>query len=144
MTDNRLVRNAKCKHGLVVCTRCVIVTDAAKRMCDIINAMVTFKGWDELANGYIAIRLDDGSSNGTLYDSYEDALKFTDEKQNAYFCFRQAMGGANARDCQIFLEFQRYVVASGIPRKHPETKRAVSPILSIKGYDIMTGRMRPQ
>jgi hypothetical protein len=102
--------------------------------------MVTFKGWDELNGGYVAFRLDDGSSNGTLYDCYADAVKHTDEQRHLYFCFNQAMGGANPRDCQLLLEFNRYVVEAGIPRAEPSARRMVSPILSIKGYDIMSGR----
>lgn len=113
-------------------------------MSDTINAMVTFKGWDELQGGYVAFALEDGTSDGTLYDSYEAAIKHTDETRTAYFCFRQAMGGANPKDCQIFLEFNRYVVAAGIPRKHPETKRAISPILSQFGYDVFSGRSDPR
>lgn len=109
-------------------------------MSDLINAMVTFKGWDELQNGYVAFKLEDGSSDGTLYDTYEQALKHTDESRCLYFCFRQAMGGANVKDCQILLEFNRYVVAAGIPRKHPESNRGISPILSIKGYERFSGR----
>jgi hypothetical protein len=133
----------KCqRHGMPACSRCIVAGDEGKRMSDLINAMVTFKGWDELQNGYLAFRLADGSSDGTLYDTYEAALKHTDEYQCCYFCFRQAMGGANAKDCQIFLEFNRYVVAAGVPRKHPESGRGVSPILSAKGYERFDGRWR--
>jgi hypothetical protein len=134
-------RPPKCaNHGVYGCSRCVIVTDAGKRMADMINLMVAFKSWDELQNGYMAFRLDDGSSNGTLYDSYEDAIRFTDETRHAYFCFRQAMGGANPKDCEIFLAFNRHVTEAGIPRKHPETRRAITPILSIKGYETYSKR----
>jgi hypothetical protein len=135
----------KCRHGNRVCSLCIVPTDAGKRMSDMVNAMVTFKGWDELQNGYMAFRLDDGSSNGTLYDSYEDAIKYTDEQRHAYFCFRQAMGGANPKDCEIFLTYWRYARAAGVPVKIPEARRErpVLPILSIKGYEIFTGRSDP-
>lgn len=138
------IRDSKCiRHRVYACSQCVIPTDAARRMSDMINSMVTFKGWDELANGFMAFRLDDGSSTGTLYDSYEDAVRFTDESRHAYFCFRQAMGGANPKDCEIFLRFWRHAREANLPTRHPETRRALTPILSIKGYDIMTGRRNP-
>jgi hypothetical protein len=131
----------KCdRHGVFACSRCIVVEDAGRRMSDAINAMVTFKGWDELQNGYMAFRLDDGSTTGELYDTYEDALKHTDERRHAYFCFRQAMGGGNPRDCQIFLNMARFAVDSGVPRRHPETGRGLSTILSNKGYDRFMGR----
>jgi hypothetical protein len=122
------------------CSMCTIPTDAGKRMSDLINAMVTFRGWDELQNGYMAFKLEDGSSDGVLYDSYEAALKHSDEKRCAYFCFRQAMGGATPKDAEIFLAFNRYAVAAGIPRKHPETSKGIMPILSNKGYERFDGR----
>jgi hypothetical protein len=132
---------ARCeRHGMPACSRCTVVTDAGKRMSDMINAMVTFKGWDELQNGYMAFSLADGSSNGTLYDTYDAAIKHTDEYRNAYFCFRQAMGGGNPKDCEIFLAFNRYAVAAGLPRKHPESGRGIMPILSNKGYERFDGR----
>jgi hypothetical protein len=138
---------AKCdRHGVDGCSRCVVVTDAGRRMSDRINLTVVARGWDELQNGFMAFRLDDGSSNGTLYDSYEQAVRFTDESRHAYFCFRQAMGGANPKDCEIFLAFNRYAVEAGIPRKIPESRRErmISPILSIYGYDVMSGRSDPK
>lgn len=140
----RQIRNPKCaRHGLVLCHKCVIVTDAAKRMSGFINAMVVFKSWEELRNGYMAFRLDDGSSDGTLYDSKPDAVKFTDEKRHAYFCFGSAMGGSNPRDCQIFLDLHRYAYDNGIPMAEPFAKRQPNIILSTRGYDIMTGRRTP-
>jgi hypothetical protein len=137
------VRSARCKHNLVVCTRCVVVTDAAKRMADHINAKVVFTPWDQLVNGYMAFRLDDGSSNGTLYDSKADAVRFTDEKRNAYFCFRQGIAGVNPRDCQIFLDVHRHAYANGGHLADPDLKRQSSLILSTKGYDVLTGRINP-
>jgi hypothetical protein len=138
------VRSAHClKHRLVNCSQCIEVTDAARRMCGIINTTVAFRGWDELNNGYMAFRLDDGSSNCTLYDSYEDAIRHTDDKQHCYFCFRQAIGGANETDCQIFLNVHRARVDAGIPVIHPETRRFMSPIISVRSHDIMRGRIEP-
>lgn len=137
------IRNTKCKHGLVLCSRCVVVTDAARRMSDLVNLMITCKSWDELQNGYMAFRLDNGSSDGVLYDSKQTAAKFTDDKRHAYFCFRQAMGGANARDCQIFLDLNRYAADNGVPMAEPYAKKQSNLILSTAGYDFMVGRRQP-
>jgi hypothetical protein len=132
---------AKCeRHNMPACSKCIVVTDAGRRMSDIINAVITFRGWDELQNGYMAFSLADGSSNGDFYDTYDDALRHTDESRTAYFCFRQAMGGGNPKDCEIFLAFNRYAVAAGLPRKHPESGRGIMPILSNKGYERFNGR----
>jgi hypothetical protein len=129
-----------CKHGMRICSRCVIVTDAAKRMADRINTCVAFTSWDTLCNGWMAFRLDDGSSNGTVYDSKPDAVRFTDEKRHAYWCFRQGMGGVPAKDCQLFLDFHRHAYDNGVPMAQTDVKRESSLILSTRAYDIMTGR----
>jgi hypothetical protein len=135
-------RTAKCvRHGLVVCSKCVVVTDAAKRMCYAINNAIAHNGWDTLNNGYMAFRLDDGTTNGTVYDSKRDAIRFTDEQYHAYFCFRQAMGGANPRDCQLFLDVNRHAQEHGGHLRDPDAERAPSIILPTRAHDLLTGRM---
>lgn len=142
-----LIQHPKCaKHGVWPCSRCIQAEDEGRRIAGIVNSLVTFKGWDELENGYVAFKLEDGSSDGTLYDSYEDALRFTDESRCAYFCFRQSMGGITPRDAQIWLWFNRQAVAAGIPRKVPDARRKkdvpVLPILPVATHDRLTGRRR--
>lgn len=135
-------RSAKCKHGLVVCSRCVVVTDAAKRMSYAVNNVIAHKSWGELQNGFMAFRIDDGTTNGTVYDSKADAMRFTDEQYNAYFCFRQAMGGANPTDCQLFLNIHRHVYDSGGHMRNPDVERSHI-IVSTRSHDIMRGRIIP-
>lgn len=143
-----LIRPPKCAtHGNIACRYCTGVTDAGKRISALVNNMVAFRGWDELNNGYMAFRLEDGNSpdHCTLYDNYEDALKHTDETQCAYFCFRQAMGGISPHDAEIWLMYNRAAVASGVPRRVPDVRRRevpVLPILPIETYDRITGRRR--
>jgi hypothetical protein len=135
------IRNGKCAHGNVVCSRCVTVTDAARRMSDMINATITFRTWDDLKHSYMAFRLDDGSTTGTLYDSKADAIRFTDEKYHAYFCFRQGMGGVSPADCQLFLDVHRQVYDSGMRLNDPDLQRPGQDlIISTRGYDIMRGK----
>ena len=137
----------KCpRHGVWPCSRCIQAADEGKRIAGVVNSLVTYKGWEELEGGYVAFKLEDGSSDGTLYDSYEDALRHTDEHRCAYFCFRQAMGGINPRDAQIWLAFQRHVVDAGLPGRAPETvrtKREVPalPILPIEAYETYRRRL---
>lgn len=141
-----LIRPPKCgKHGNIACPHCIVVTDAGKRMSTLINNMVAFRGWDELNNGYMAFKLEDGDSpdHCTLYDCYEDALKHTDETRCLYFCFRMAMGGANPRDCEILLTYNRWAVAAGVPRRVPDVRRKevpVMPMLSTTAYDQLRRR----
>jgi hypothetical protein len=130
-----------CKHNLAVCSRCVVVTDAAKRMADTINSTVAFKHWDELVNGWMAFQLADGSSDGTVYQSQEEAAKFQKNPEWAvYWCFRQGMAGVTAHDCQIFLNLHRHVYDNGGRFTPRDVRRSPNLILSTRGYDFMSGR----
>lgn len=145
---SQLIRPPKCAtHGNIACRYCTGVTDAGKRISTLVNNMVAFRGWDELQDGYMAFKLEDGDSpdHCTLYDSYESALAHTDETRCAYFCFRQAMGGISPHDAEIWLMYNRAVVAAGVPRRVPDARRReapVLPILPIAAYDKIKGRRR--
>src|ERR1700751_5305891 len=110
---------ARCRHNLEICSRCVVPTDAAKRMADTINLKIISHTWDELVNGYMAFKLADGTSDNVLYDSHAVAARHTDETQCGYFCFRSGMGG-------------------------PDVKRQPDLIISTWGYDVMSGRPNPR
>lgn len=112
-------------------------------MSDTINLKIVSFPWDMLCNGYMAFSLADGTSDGTIYDSQRDAARFNDPKRYAFFCFRIALGGANARDCQLFLNVNRAAADAGIPMAEPDIKRQRSIILSTRGHDILTGRTEP-
>jgi hypothetical protein len=131
-------RTALCaKHGYAVCSKCIVVTDAARRMSDRINLWVIGQPWDVLKNSWVAFRLNDGGTDGVLYDTREAAIRHQpDERYAAYFCMRNALGGANARDCQIFLDVHRHVYDAG--------GRFVDPmIMTTRGHDILSGRVDP-
>jgi hypothetical protein len=133
-----------CRHNLEICSRCVVVTDAARRMSDAINLKIVSHTWEELVNGYMAFRLHDGTSDNVLYDSHAVAARHTDSKRCGYFCFRSGMGGVNARDCQILLEVWRAAADAGIPMAEPDAKRQPDLIISTWGYDVMSGRTNPR
>lgn len=133
--------NKRCaNHGNVVCSFCTVATDAARRMSDLINNMLVFRSWDDLVNGCMAFRLDDGSSRGTLFASKADALRFTDEKYHCYFFFRQGMGGVTPLDCQLFLDVHRHIYDAGGRLNDPDLRRNPDIIISTRGYDIMRGK----
>jgi hypothetical protein len=130
----------KCRHGHVVCPDCIIVTDAAKRMCDIINGILTFTPVWELRNKWIAIKLADGSYDGVVYDNRTDAITHQlDERFCAYVCLTTVMSGAKPLDCAIFLEQQRQAYDAGMRLHEPDAPQLLLPA---SAYDRMTGRRR--
>jgi hypothetical protein len=130
-------RSGRCRHGNAVCSQCVTITDAGKRMSDLINLKVVCQPWDTLVNGWMAFRLADGGSDNVVYDTREDAINHQpDERYAAYFCMRNALGGANPRDCQLFLDMHRHVYEAGGHFTEPM-------IMTTRGHDILTGRIEP-
>jgi hypothetical protein len=130
-------RSGLCRHGFRVCSQCVVITDAARRMSDRINLWIVAQPWDVLKNSWVAIRLANGGTDGVLYDTRQDAISHQlDERHCAYFSFRTALGGVNARDCQLFLDVHRQVYDAGGHFTEPM-------IMSTRGHDIMSGRVDP-
>lgn len=116
------------------------ITDAGKRMADHVNLMITCHGWQEIKRGWLAIKLEDGSCDNTLYDTREDAIRHQlHETLCAYLCLGQCMTGMNARDAQLFLNVHRQIYDSG--GRFSEITQQL--IFSQRGYDIMIGRRDP-
>jgi hypothetical protein len=131
-------RRARCRHNLVVCSKCVHVTDAAKRMSDNINGLLMFTPWDA-RNGWLAIRLIDGGYDGVLYDTRADAIQHqSDEKLCAYFSLKSAMGGTNPRDCQLYLDVHRH--AYSVDGGHMAEPAAPQIIVPVTYHDYLSGR----
>lgn len=130
----------RCKHGLRICSKCVIVSDAAKRMSDIINGVITFSKDMAIKNCVMAIRLSDGGSDGVVYDNKEDAIRHQlHEHQCAYFYFRNAMGGTTPRDCQLFLNMYREAYDNGMRLSEPQAPVMIVPTAY---YDKLMGIQR--
>lgn len=111
-------------------------SDAAKRASDAINAYRTFIPWDELKNKWIAIKLADGSHDGTLYDSKQAAVKHQlDEFLCAYICFRNLQAGSSPREMELFLRFNRDAYDAGFRLPDPDSRTGGPEVL-------MTTQMR--
>jgi hypothetical protein len=134
----------KCKHGLAVCSECVRITDAARRMSDQINAHITFHGSWEIRNKWMRFKLQDGWTDGALYDTKLQAVRHCDnEKYYAFFCFRNALGGVTPKDCQIFLDVNRHQYDIGAPLADPDdVSGGKDNIVSTFGYDLWNQRPR--
>jgi hypothetical protein len=109
--------------------------EAGKRIADQLNARITFGDPFELRHCVMAFRLQDGTTDGTVYDSIADAKRFTDVSRYCYFAFLNVLGGANAYECAVVLSFYREARDAGLGQKDNEI-----PFLSTHGGDVMTGR----
>src|SRR6266852_4083665 len=109
--------------------------EAGKRIAYQLNARLTFGDPFELRHAVMAFRLQDGTTDGTVYDSIKDAKRFTDPARFCYFAFLNILGGANPEECAVVLSFYRMARDAGLGQKDNE-----QPFLSTHGGDVMTGR----
>jgi hypothetical protein len=112
----------RCRHGRQLCSECIFATDEAKRAFDIIRSYAVFVPFDERIRSWVALRLADGGSDGTLYLSKRDAVRHqSDEFLCAYFSYRGAPNGfASVKDAAIFLEWHRQAYDNGYRLPDPD------------------------
>jgi hypothetical protein len=91
---------------MMACSQCVVVDSAARRICAEINLVITSMPWDQLIHAWQAFRLDDGTTDYTLYPSRGVALTYQ-LRPCGVFCYRNALGGVSVRDVAIWLAMQR-------------------------------------
>jgi hypothetical protein len=95
--------------------------ECGKRMSDVLNLHLNFHDRDELLHKWVAFKLQDGSSDGVLYDSKRDAVRHQfSEFHCAYISFRNLGGGTNPKDCAIFLQFTRDAYDAGMRLPDPD------------------------
>lgn len=105
--------------------------DAGKRASDCVNMHRTFGDWDEIQTKWLAFKLEDGSSDGVLYDSKKDAVKHQFHEQLcAYVCFKNLVAGSTPDEMTIFLQFTRNAYKAGFRLPDPDDQfggRTVAP-----------------
>lgn len=120
---------AKCRHGLVICAQCIIVTDAAKRMSDAIGLAVLSHSVEQLAHGWMAFALEDGSTDHTVYPSKAEAVRHqSNEFLYCYLCLARCLGSIPVKDAQIFLDMNRHLRRHGGRIADPDEKSVIMPI----------------
>jgi hypothetical protein len=123
---------------MIACSRCIVVDDAARRMCAEVNLAISAIPWDVLTRSCQAFRLDDGTTDHTLYPSRSVALQHQ-LRPCGVFYYRNALGGVDVRDVAIWLAMQRAAYESDrIAWVDPESPDI---IVSTRGYDHMRGRV---
>jgi hypothetical protein len=131
----------RCKHGLRICEKCIIVDDAAHRMSDIINSLMTFNQPWAIRNCWIAVRLADGGFDNNIYATREEAINHQADERFCAYAYLGTFVGSAAKplDCAIFLKYHRDAYDAGMRLHEPDAPQLILPTST---YDRVTGRSR--
>lgn len=98
-------------------------TDAARRLMDSVNLHVLAQN-AELGNGrdrpgYVAVRLADGTSDGTLYDTRADAVR---HQPDPWYCYvKVGRSAMQLKEAWVYLQYMRQAAATGHVLAEEET-----------------------
>jgi hypothetical protein len=125
----------KCEHGNYLCELCVNVSDAGKRFADGVNGLLSFNRIWEVKHHWLAIKLEDGSVNSTIYDTKAAALKdqHHNEEQYFYLPVGNFLTGLSYTDAECILQMSRMAYESGIRYKQEDT--APELVMPFEGQD---------
>ncbi len=116
-------------------------TDAAKRVCDSVNlhqlAGDAGWAWENVRGKWMAFKLEDGSSDGTLYDSKQDAIH---HQSDEFLCMYLPLhpGAMNVCEAEIMLKFHRKAYDAGFRLPDPDTVRNRDLMPRIGTQEILT------
>lgn len=119
-----MLSRPRCKnHGRELCSDCIVADDVAKRAWEQVKNVAHHTTWEERVGSFLAIRLSDGSTDGTLYDSKQAAVRHVpDERWYAFFAFRTAPAGfASPKEAAIFLAYHRAAYDRGFRLPDPDS-----------------------
>lgn len=90
---------------------------ACQRLADAVNLHVLAQN-AQLGNGrdrpgYVAVRLADGHSDGTLYDTRADAVRHTRDRDPHYAYIKVGRDTMTPREAWVVLMYQRQAAATG-------------------------------
>ena len=95
-----------------------------------------------LKDKWLAVNLQDGSTDGTLYDTKREAVRHQlDEFMCAYFCFRNCLGGITPKEAMIWLDWVRKAYDAGFRMPDPDAQHGGKDVfMSVDDHDIRTGK----
>lgn len=92
-------------------------SDAARRISDAVKQAIV----DGHRNRWLAFALDDGTSDGVVYDTKADAIRFHGNKYRGYLYLRVPWDTLTERGAEVFLTVHRQLKALG---QHPDDEMA--------------------
>lgn len=116
-------------------------SDAAKRLSDHYNIHRIAGGLDAVRK-WFAVRLDDGQSDGVLYDSKSDCVKHQHHNESFYAFIRIAPCDMKVCDAEIVLRKNRQFYDNGLRMADPDQKSGGSDVITRLTYEDELAAMR--
>jgi hypothetical protein len=126
-----VIKGEKCReHGVYICTKspCLVITDAARRFVDDLQAILCRTVPADVWTGWVAIRLFDGRIAPNVFPSKRIAAdKQSDEKRFAYLALRTCPAGMPLKDAQCWLNLHRHMYDNSIGLIDPDAPGLIMP-----------------
>lgn len=94
--------------------------DYVKRPYDVINTHVVGQGLDATMGKWVAIRLEDGYTDETLYDTKRDAVRTKAPFERLYCFLKIPPGGVTHGPLKTFIDFNRQLYEAGAQLSDPD------------------------
>lgn len=100
-------------------------TDAAKRTSDAVNLHMLARdagwAWDNVVGKFMAFRLENGASDGVLYDTKQAAVR---HQSDEFLCMYLKLhgGGMSICEAEIMLKIHRQAYSNGFRLADPDSK----------------------
>jgi hypothetical protein len=120
-------------------------TDAAKRVSDAVNLHMLASdagwAWDNVKGRFMAFRLENGASDGTLYDTKQDAVRHQGDEFLCMYLKLHA-GGMSACEAEIMLKIHRQAYDNGFRLADPDSKTGGRDIIPRMATDKALAQIR--
>lgn len=98
-------------------------------MSDAIRLAVTFHVWEEIATGWMAFSLSEGTTDHVVYPSKSEAIRhMPDEFRYCYVHLRACAAGMPPKDAQLWLELHREAYDAGMRLADPQAPQLIFPL----------------
>lgn len=121
----------KCeKHRVYICSKpeCLVITDAARRFVDDLQAILCRTVPADVWTGWVAIRLSDGRIAPSVFPSKRIAAnKQSNETRFAYLALRTCPAGMPLKDAQQWMNLHRHMYDNNIGLIDPDAPEMIMP-----------------
>lgn len=93
------------------------ISDAARRISDAVQQAIT----DGYRNKWMAFAMDDGTGDGTRYDTKADAIRYHGNKYRGYLYLQVPWDMLTSRAAEVYLRLHRQLKEIG---QHPDDEMA--------------------